>query len=60
VRGTGPAGPRRDDVQERAAVCRRASTRRPQKFMLLPKASTNLLGAEALDLSGWLMKLIFF
>ena len=29
----------------------------PTSFlMLLPKASTNLSGAEALDLSGWLMK----
>ena len=29
----------------------------PASFlMLLPKASTNLSGAEALDLSGWLMK----
>ena len=25
-------------------------------FMLLPKASTNFSGAQALDLSGWLME----
>jgi len=53
----GPAKPRRDDAHERIVVCRRASTPRPLKFfMLLPKALTNLSGAEALDLSGWLMK----
>ena len=54
LRVLGPAAPRRDGAHERVVVCRRASTLCPQKFfMLLPKASTNLPGAEALfDMNG--------
>ena len=52
--GSWPGGSRRDDIHERAVVCRRAST--ASFFMLLPKALTNLSGADASDLSGWLMK----
>jgi len=53
----GLAAPRRDDVLERAAVCRRASTLCPHKFfMLLPKAPTNLSVTKVLDLSGRLVE----